>query len=103
MFNHHFVHNKSPCEKCIITDFIFSYQLWEGADFDFPSPVPKIFVLLLQSSIFHNMPQNLLCNMPPAARGALFEKTAPLDPPQKLLIKAVMVCNLKVSMHTMTA
>jgi hypothetical protein len=33
--------------------------------------------------------------MPPAARGALFEKTAPLDPPQKLLIKAVMVCNLE--------
>jgi len=25
--------------------------------------------------------------MPPAARGALFEKTAPLDPLQKLLIK----------------
>jgi len=25
--------------------------------------------------------------MPPASRGALFEKTAPLDPPQKLLIK----------------
>jgi hypothetical protein len=25
--------------------------------------------------------------MPPAARGALFEKTAPLDPPQKLFIK----------------
>jgi hypothetical protein len=25
--------------------------------------------------------------MPPAARGTLFEKTAPLDPPQKLLIK----------------
>jgi len=24
--------------------------------------------------------------VPPAARGALFEKTAPLDPPQKLLI-----------------
>jgi hypothetical protein len=24
--------------------------------------------------------------MPPAAMGALFEKTAPLDPPQKLLI-----------------
>jgi hypothetical protein len=24
--------------------------------------------------------------MPPAARGALFEKTAPLDPPQKLFI-----------------
>jgi len=33
--------------------------------------------------------------LPPAARGALFEKTAPLDPPQKLLIKAVMVCSLK--------
>jgi hypothetical protein len=26
-------------------------------------------------------------SMPPAARGALFEKTAPLDLPQKLLIK----------------
>jgi hypothetical protein len=26
-------------------------------------------------------------DLPPAARGALFEKTAPLDPPQKLLIK----------------
>ncbi len=25
--------------------------------------------------------------MPPAAMGALFEKTAPLDPPQKLFIK----------------
>ncbi len=25
--------------------------------------------------------------MPPAARGALFEKTAPLDPLQKLFIK----------------
>jgi hypothetical protein len=25
--------------------------------------------------------------LPPAARGALFEKTAPLDPPQKLLIR----------------
>jgi hypothetical protein len=24
---------------------------------------------------------------PPAARGALFEKTAPLDPPQKLLFR----------------
>jgi len=29
--------------------------------------------------------------MPPAARGALFEKTAPLDPPQKLLIKGKLV------------
>jgi len=28
-----------------------------------------------------------LKKMPPAARGALFEKTAPLDPPQKLFIK----------------
>jgi hypothetical protein len=26
-------------------------------------------------------------SLPPAARGALFEKTAPLDPPQKLFIK----------------
>jgi hypothetical protein len=25
--------------------------------------------------------------LPPAARGTLFEKTAPLDPPQKLFIK----------------
>jgi hypothetical protein len=31
---------------------------------------------------------NACCKIvPPAARGALFEKTAPLDPPQKLLIK----------------
>jgi hypothetical protein len=29
--------------------------------------------------------------MPPAARGALFEKTAPLDPPQKLLINILYV------------
>jgi hypothetical protein len=41
--------------------------------------------------------------VPPAARGALFEKIAPLDPPQKLLIKAVMVCSVKESMQTMTA
>jgi hypothetical protein len=41
--------------------------------------------------------------MPPAARRALFEKTAPLDPPQKLFIKAVLVCSLKESMQTMTA
>jgi hypothetical protein len=41
--------------------------------------------------------------LPPAARGALFEKTAPLDPPQKLLIKAVMVCSLIESLQTMTA
>jgi hypothetical protein len=41
--------------------------------------------------------------MPPAARGALFEKTAPLDPPQKLFIKAVTVCNFKEFMQTMTA
>jgi len=27
--------------------------------------------------------------LPPAARGALFEKTAPLDPPQKLLINFI--------------
>jgi hypothetical protein len=26
--------------------------------------------------------------MPSATRGALFEKTAPLDPPQKLLVSA---------------
>jgi len=28
-----------------------------------------------------------MITMPPAARGAFFEKTAPLDPLQKLLIK----------------
>jgi len=38
-----------------------------------------------------------------STRGALFEKTAPLDPPQKLLIKAVMLCSVKESMQTMTA
>jgi hypothetical protein len=35
--------------------------------------------------LFKNVhPEN---NLPPAARGALFEKTAPLDPLQKLFIK----------------
>jgi hypothetical protein len=38
-----------------------------------------------------------------AARGTLFEKTVPLDPLQKLLIKAVMVWSLKESRQTMTA
>jgi hypothetical protein len=33
--------------------------------------------------------------MPPAARGALFEKTAPLDPLQKLLIKGIHGLQLK--------
>jgi hypothetical protein len=28
--------------------------------------------------------------LPPAARGTLFEKTAPLDPPQKLLINFIV-------------
>jgi len=41
--------------------------------------------------------------MPSATRGALFEKTAPLDPRQKLFIKAITVCNLKESMQTMIA
>jgi hypothetical protein len=30
-------------------------------------------------------------HLPPAARGALFEKTAPLDPPQKLLFNFVVL------------
>jgi hypothetical protein len=29
--------------------------------------------------------------LPPAARGALFEKTAPLDPPQKLFIMVFFI------------
>ncbi len=29
--------------------------------------------------------------LPPAARGTLFEKTAPLDPPQKLLINFLLM------------
>jgi hypothetical protein len=42
--------------------------------------------------------------MPPAARGALFEKTAPLDPPQKLLIKGGHSMQPeKVFRQTMTA
>jgi hypothetical protein len=37
--------------------------------------------------------------LPPAARGALFEKTAPLDPPQKLLfifivLERFLACHL---------
>ena len=40
--------------------------------------------------------------MPPAARGRFLKKLPP-GPPQKFFIKAVMVCNLKESMQTMTA
>jgi hypothetical protein len=36
-------------------------------------------------------------SLPPAARGALFEKTAPLDPPQKLLIIRRLKRRLKAS------
>jgi hypothetical protein len=42
--------------------------------------------------------------MPPAARGALFEKTAPLDPLQKLLIKGGdSLQTEKIFKQTMTA
>ena len=42
--------------------------------------------------------------MPPAARGALFEKTAPLDPSQKLLIKGGHSLQPeRIFMQTMTA
>jgi hypothetical protein len=36
--------------------------------------------------------------LPPAARGAFFEKTAPLDPPKKLLIKGGRSLHLKESL-----
>jgi hypothetical protein len=36
--------------------------------------------------------QTLYKSLPPAARGALFEKTAPLDPPQKLFIRNFFIC-----------
>jgi hypothetical protein len=35
-----------------------------------------------------------MSTMPPAARGALFEKTAPLDPPQKLFIEGSVVSRI---------
>jgi hypothetical protein len=42
--------------------------------------------------------------LPPAARGALFEKTAPLDPPQKLFIKGGhCLQSERILMQTMTA
>jgi len=42
--------------------------------------------------------------MPPAARGAPFEKTAPLDPPQKLFIKGGhSLQSERISLQTMTA
>ena len=42
--------------------------------------------------------------LPPAARGALFEKSAPLDPPQKLLIKGGHGLQPgRILMQTMTA
>jgi hypothetical protein len=40
---------------------------------------------------------NVFRLMPPAARGALFEKTAPLDPPQKLFIKGSLCTFAAVS------
>ena len=45
-----------------------------------------------------------MITMPPAARGAFFEKTAPLDPPQKLLIKGGHGLQPEsIFMQTMTA
>jgi hypothetical protein len=42
--------------------------------------------------------------LPPAARGTLFEKTAPLDPPQKLFIKGDHSLQPeRIFMQTMTA
>jgi hypothetical protein len=42
--------------------------------------------------------------LPPAARGALFEKTAPLDPLKKLLIKGDHgLQRERIFMQTMTA
>ncbi|UCH93378.1 MAG: GHMP kinase [Candidatus Aminicenantes bacterium] len=45
----------------------------------------------LENKGYDSIPVSLSPNgvhvLPPAARGALFEKTAPLDPPQKLFIK----------------
>jgi hypothetical protein len=37
--------------------------------------------------------------LPPAARGALFEKTAPLDPPQKIFIKGCFNRHLSSVTH----
>jgi len=37
--------------------------------------------------------------MPPAARGAPFEKTAPLDPPQKLFINSTITDSLIYSIY----
>jgi hypothetical protein len=34
---------------------------------------------------------DIILSLPPAARGTLFEKTAPLDPPQKLLINFIQL------------
>jgi hypothetical protein len=38
----------------------------------------------INEEVFFESPQISYKLLPPAARGALFEKTAPLDPPQKL-------------------
>jgi radical SAM superfamily enzyme YgiQ (UPF0313 family) len=43
----------------------------------------------------HNLKMMALClSLPPAARGALFKKTAPLDPPQKFLVGSQVVGNI---------
>jgi hypothetical protein len=41
--------------------------------------------------------------LPPAARGALFEKTAPLNPPQKLLIKGCFIHHLSSVSHLLSS
>ncbi|MFC2146201.1 hypothetical protein ACFLRT_02440 [Acidobacteriota bacterium] len=47
---------------------------------------------------------NLSCEIADSLPGGtLFEKTVPVKHPQKLFIKAVMICSLKESMQTMTA
>jgi hypothetical protein len=37
--------------------------------------------------LYHDIINLSIGKLPPAARGILFEKTTPLDPPQKLFIK----------------
>jgi hypothetical protein len=47
--------------------------------------IATFFVFLLTGRSFP-LPTMKLLFLPPAARGAFFEKTAPLDPPQKRLL-----------------
>jgi hypothetical protein len=59
---------------------------------DFTTKDTKIFsFLFLATKVYkNNIVSHEIIFLPPAARGAFFEKTAPLDPPQKRLVHFIV-------------